>query len=711
MAVFRNLKAKLLILILPLCLVPLLTISTYSYFLAKQRITEDRVVLYLKQISRGVADTIHLTLVEEKEDTIAMAFASELRSFLTGGPKAPAQETLNRFMLVHEVYDLLILFDVEGRSLLVSDVDRRKAEYVEFPSEPLQSLLGVSLRDEVPGDWLPQVRASRFGFVDWHYSELVNTVYDYEEDDIALRYNIGFASPVTDERGVVVGGILALMNWRFIQDVLDRVEEQLQLQALKSGYAFLFGSDENTIIGHRLRLNRVDLLSASDTGATFNNYGTRLVEEHRLVGLQKTVSAGGTEFEYQYPVGVEKISGLASVDHEFFRWTCGVGINNEEIFGPVDDLKNTLIVAVVFSAALIVFLTYSLARQISIPLKELTVGARRVSGGDYSERVAVTSHDEIGELANTFNDMAASLEERSRALLELTKSLEAKVDERTRELRKSNRKTKAAYHDLQEAQVQLVQSEKMASLGQLVAGIAHEIKNPLNFIYGNTDFLRQYIHDLKSVLSILQEKAVLDEEALKSLEQFKEEINYDFLLDDIETLINNFEEGAKRIHAIIGDLRTFSRLDTDQLKPVDVHEPIDLALNLLSNQYRDRIRIHKEYSKLPPVECDPGKISQVFMNLLVNACHAIADTGDIWIRTSPQNGVVKIEIEDTGEGISKEHLGKVFEPFFTTKPVGKGTGLGLSISYGIIKQHKGTIQIVSQPGGGTCFTVELPIKP
>ena len=174
--------------------------------------------------------------------------------------------------------------------------------------------------------------------------------------------------------------------------------------------------------------------------------------------------------------------------------------------------------------------------------------------------------------------------------------------------------------------------------------------------------------------------------------------------------MDNFEEGAERIHAIIGDLRTFSRMDVDKTQRVPIQEPLDLALNLLHNEYRDRIRIQKDYGDVPPVECHPGRLSQVFMNVLSNACQAIPDRGEIRIRTSTDNGEAVIEIEDDGAGIEKEHLGKVFEPFFTTKAVGQGTGLGLSISYGIVQQHQGSIQVESEVGHGTRFCVRLPLK-
>jgi signal transduction histidine kinase len=413
-------------------------------------------------------------------------------------------------------------------------------------------------------------------------------------------------------------------------------------------------------------------------------------------------------YAYEYPVGSPKVSGLVAIRHEFFDWVLGVGISDEDMFAPVQDLKNVLIWAALLTSMVVVVLTFWAARQMSIPVKKLTEGARMIAGGNLSERVSVATRDEIGELAQSFNEMAESLQERSQALLELNRELENKVVERTQELQESHGEVERAYEELKETQVQLIQSEKMASLGQLVAGIAHEIKNPLNFIYGNTDFLRRYVSNLKELLRIYEEEdPTRQREAVREL---KDRVNFEFVLGDLATLIDNFEEGAERIHSIIGDLRAFSRLDSDDFRMVDVHEPIELALNLVRQEYRDRITIHREYGELPKIECHSGRLSQVFMNLMSNACQAIVGEGDIWIRTSAGSDQVGVEIEDSGSGIEANHLHKVFEPFFTTKPVGKGTGLGLSISYGIVQNHKGTISVESPPGKGTSFRIELPVK-
>ncbi len=705
-----SLRRKLALLILPLFLI-LIAVSFFSYFQAKGHITEDRTVLYVEQIARDIADIIQLTLLEKEEEVKAMVLFGRLGAYLRDRSAHRPQLLLNQLVEVHEVYDLICLFDLEGRLVLTNSIDRNRTS----PSQPLdpgrlRKLEGASLLPYTKdSSWLEQIRRGEVGFLDWHLSSLVQPLYQYQDDDSARQYSIGFAYPVQDESGEIIGGLLALMNWDSIQEILDKVEEDLEKRSLPSGYAFMWGRDVNTVIGHKYRSNRS--YSNREDVSDRQNYGSRLIEDHNLYELQEAVAGGATNFSYEYPKGTPKISGMARVNHEFFRWICGVGIDEKDIFAPVQDLKNILLWFVSVATVLVALLTYSIARRIAVPLKELTRSARIIADGDLNQRVEVSSQDEVGNLAKTFNEMAQSLQDRSVALQELNRRLEEKVDERTRALQESGEEVQQAYQELKETQVQLVQSEKMASLGQLVAGIAHEIKNPLNFIYGNTDFLKKYVGKLRDLIQFYEERPDLDEGTKRNAEAFREELNYAFVTEDLDRLIENFEEGAERIHAIIGDLRAFSRMDVDQTRAVDIHEPLDLALNLLQNEYRDRVRLHREYGALPKVECHPGRMSQVFMNLLSNACQAIPDEGDIWIRTQSQNGSVVIEIEDNGQGIEEKHLGKVFEPFFTTKPVGQGTGLGLSISYGIVQQHSGSISVESERQQGTRFRIELPVKP
>jgi signal transduction histidine kinase len=268
----------------------------------------------------------------------------------------------------------------------------------------------------------------------------------------------------------------------------------------------------------------------------------------------------------------------------------------------------------------------------------------------------------------------------------------------------------SALENLKLAQSQLVQSEKMASIGQLVAGIAHEINNPVTFISAGVDSLRTNLEEVRQVLDIYHRITPENSrERLQEIEAMKKRIDYKQSIREINDLIESIKNGTDRTTQIVNGLRTFSRLDEDVLKFADIHEGLESTLILLRNKYKNRIEISREYGKLPPVECYPGQLNQVFMNILSNAIDAIEDTGIITICTRESESKVTISIQDTGKGIPEAVRAKIFDPFYTTKEVGSGTGLGLSISHGIIKKHKGNIRVISKAGEGSEFIISLPI--
>ncbi len=278
------------------------------------------------------------------------------------------------------------------------------------------------------------------------------------------------------------------------------------------------------------------------------------------------------------------------------------------------------------------------------------------------------------------------------------------------ELEKQKSELSTTLKDLTQAQIQLVQSEKMASLGQLTAGVAHELNNPLNFISSSITPLKRNIEDFLNLLnsydSVIKQKDLPD--GFKVVEDLKEEIDYTFLVKETNDLLEGINEGALRSKHIVKDLRTFSRMDENEFKTVDLHEGLESTLLLLRHKLQDRITMHKNYGNLQHVECLPGKINQVFMNILTNSILAIEDKGDIFIETSIIDDSARISIRDSGRGMSDETRRHIFEPFFTTRPVGKGTGLGLSITYSIIAEHKGNIEVLSEPGLGSEFIITLP---
>ncbi|MCC3530288.1 MAG: PAS domain S-box protein [Microcoleus sp. PH2017_22_RUC_O_B] len=282
-----------------------------------------------------------------------------------------------------------------------------------------------------------------------------------------------------------------------------------------------------------------------------------------------------------------------------------------------------------------------------------------------------------------------------------------------------------AFRDLHETQAQLIQTEKISSLGQLVAGVAHEINNPINFIYGNITHASQYARDLLELLHLYQEKYP---NPLPEIAEVAEEIEIDYLMEDFPKILESMKVGADRIRDLVVSLRNFSRLDESQMKRVDIHEGIESTLVILqhklkANAVRPAIEIIKDYGSFAKVECYAGQLNQVFMNLLANAIDALeeynskrspqeiyASPNTIRINTSANSDTVTIRIADNGMGINPEVIRKLFDPFFTTKPVGKGTGLGLSISYQIVEKHRGKLQCISAPGKGAEFIIEIPIS-
>jgi signal transduction histidine kinase len=283
-------------------------------------------------------------------------------------------------------------------------------------------------------------------------------------------------------------------------------------------------------------------------------------------------------------------------------------------------------------------------------------------------------------------------------------------------LQEKNKELQDLLEKLRNTQAQLIQSAKMASLGQLVAGIAHELNNPISFVYSNikrleeySDHISTFYHNCQALFEEIAEGGYpqLDSH-LKALKYLVKEREVDFLMEDLRDLVKETQEGADRVRKVVESLRNFSRAQEER-QAVDINEALETTLYLLRNQMKNRIVTLKNYGHIPKVECLPNQIKEVFLNLLTNACQAIPDKGEITLQTAEKNGKVLVHISDTGKGIPKENLHKIFEPFYTTKPANKGTGLGLSIVRGIIENHGGEIYVKSQIGRGTTFTVSLPL--
>jgi PAS domain S-box-containing protein len=279
------------------------------------------------------------------------------------------------------------------------------------------------------------------------------------------------------------------------------------------------------------------------------------------------------------------------------------------------------------------------------------------------------------------------------------------------ELSKKNTELEEAYSELKDTQMQILQQEKMASIGQLAAGVAHEINNPMGFISSNLSSLSKYVDKIIEYINI--QSTLISEHVEKvkcnDLEEKKKSLKIDFIKDDIKDLIRESQDGTERVKKIVQDLKSFSRNDQLDYREANINECMESTINIVWNELKYKATVHKELGSIPMVRCFPQQINQVFMNLLINAVHAIETTGDIRIKTWVDDGWVFALVSDNGHGMTPEVREKIFEPFFTTKEAGKGTGLGLSITYDIVKKHGGEISVESEPDKGTTFTVRLPV--
>ena len=357
---------------------------------------------------------------------------------------------------------------------------------------------------------------------------------------------------------------------------------------------------------------------------------------------------------------------------------------------------------------------YWIAKRIARPIQDITLIAQRVAGESrFDLRATIDTEDDIRILALSLNQLIEWVGQYTHELKVSAQTLETRVDERTKEL--SN-----TLYKLKNTQAQLIQTEKMSSLGQMIAGIAHEINNPISFVQGNIEPLKEYFQDLLDLIETYQTEYPSPS---KAIVRKQEEIDFDFLLKDLDKLLGSMNLGAERVHEIVKSLRNFSRLDEATVKDVDLHEGLDSTLLILNHRLKHDVTVVKQYGDLPLVRCYPAQLNQVFTNIIVNALDAMAeadcDRTNGSLSTCPKKltiitrrvkrNRVQVIIRDSGPGIPREVRKKIFDPFFTTKPVGKGTGLGLGICFRIIQQHHGKIRVGSKVGKGTEFAITLPI--
>ncbi|HBK96580.1 MAG TPA: histidine kinase [Microcoleaceae bacterium UBA10368] len=437
--------------------------------------------------------------------------------------------------------------------------------------------------------------------------------------------------------------------------------ENTKLQAMLKRY--------DTIIDYYAQLIKLQLKEAEA-----GNFSAKTIESAQLQMLR--ISSGQEALllddladnltELIATVKVQKMQGAKALEE-------AEGLRNRIILGSM-----------LISALIAALLARNTSRAIAQPIETVTNVAHQVAReSNFHLQVPVTTSDEIGVLATSFNQLIQ------------------RVSDYTQELKQT--------------QSLLIQTEKMSSLGQMVAGVAHEINNPVNFIGGNIDHVNQYIEDLLKLVNLYQENYPNPADAIH--DQI-EEIDLEFIIEDLPKTLSSMKMGADRIREIVVSMRNFSRLDDAQMKPADIHEGINSTLIILNHRLKQGIEVIKNYGSLPLVDCYPAQLNQVFMNVIGNAIDALSDMkkGDqgyapkIWISTEvAADNTVTVKIRDNGPGIDLDCASHIFDPFFTTKSIGKGTGLGLAISEQIVAKHHGKIEMNSEIGKGTEFVINLPV--
>ncbi len=424
----------------------------------------------------------------------------------------------------------------------------------------------------------------------------------------------------------------------------------------------------------------------------FNEKGQIIAGSHPDFALydkrmfSKTVGGAGSETFFDLTVRNEPYGFIVTP----VKWgqstlLVGLGASKQKSKGILRNVNYAFFTMICAIGIIFVMVSIFATRVVVRPVYELVDAIQMMEVKDGPVEIPVTTDTEFGVLTESFNDM-------SRRIYQTKMELEKKITE-----------VEKAYSDLKDAQTRLVHSAKMVSLGQMVAGIAHELNNPIGFIYSNMSHLRDYSEKLKTIIEA-------GEQGKEALEKEKQKADYSYIVEDLPRLIASCEDGARRTRDIVIGLRNFSRLEEAKIKRVSLKEGIENTLKLLSGEMKNRIQVHTHFEVVPDVLCYASQLNQVFMNILTNAAQAIDGEGEIWIHLykDAKNKAV-VSIKDSGKGIAKEGLDKIFDPFYTTKSVGQGTGLGLSISYGIVKNHGGDIQVKSDTGKGTEFIISVPI--
>ncbi len=519
---------------------------------------------------------------------------------------------------------------------------------------------------------------------------------------------------------LIEGLLLALLIYTAMSYMHDNLEDALVKRATTTATLFASTAKDPVLsydlasldaFGNELALNQdiVYVRTLSPDGIMLANAGLpvndakQFIEDNALdavtdgvFDVSATISEGGVEY------------GRVEI-----------GFNIDSIETSLVETRRLSTLIAVIEMSLVGIFSFILGTYLTRKLLVLSRAAKQVSEGNYTLDLDIDSTDEVGDVARAFDQMAHVLDESQQArdkyeqdLEELNKTLEQRVIRRTCKINAQFEELHNTHLLLSDTQTKLVQSEKLASIGQLSAGIAHEINNPISFVLSNAKSLSEYIAVYQKLIDMYRTALAAEPAELESnklaISELESEEDIEFVNEDIITLIEDTVEGSVRVQEIVKGLRDFSHTNFDTKDVCNLVECVESTLRIANTELKSRCAVHSELNPIPDVLGNRGELNQVIMNLLINAGQAMDEHGDIFIKTSAEDGFVELAISDSGSGIEEDHLSKLFDPFFTTKAVGEGTGLGLAISYGIITDHGGTIEVESERGKGSMFRIQLP---
>lgn len=519
---------------------------------------------------------------------------------------------------------------------------------------------------------------------------------------------------------LIEGLLLALLVYTAMSYMHDNLEDALVKRATTTATLFASTAKDPVLsydlasldaFGNELALNQdiVYVRTLTADGIILANAG--LAESDSKPFIEDTALDAITDGVFDTSATISE-GGV-----EYGRVEIGFDINSIE--SSLVEIRQLSTLIAVIEMALVGIFSFILGTYLTRKLLVLSQAAKQVSEGDYTLDLDVESTDEVGDVARAFDQMAHVLDESQQSrdkyeqdLEELNKTLEQRVVRRTARINAQLEEIHSTHQLLTDTQAKLLQSEKLASIGQLSAGIAHEINNPISFVLSNAKSLSEYITIYQKLIDLYRNALAAEPAELEAnklaISELETDEDIEFVNEDIVTLIQDTVEGSVRVQEIVKGLRDFSHTNFDTKDACNIAECVESTLRIANTELKSRCTVHCELNPIPDVLGNRGELNQVIMNLLMNAGQAMDKYGDIYVKTSVEDGFVELSISDNGSGIEEDHLSKLFDPFFTTKAVGEGTGLGLSISYGIITDHGGTIVVESEPGKGTTFIVQLP---